>query len=210
MTMNTVKRFTLLIILLTFIASPAIEAYYDPHVGRFTQRDPAGEGVNHYAYTANNPMKFVDPTGTRIVILGPAGGSEVTMDASGTHFHTGGAGLSTEAFMLYTGITGMRTITAADGSVTKNPDLRDTTAVGKTVMDVIRSDKTVYLHFDSSLPASTLGDTDFLSATSDDNISIRINAKNATGTFGGYLRSRKTIIHELGSCKPSDNRSQHV
>ncbi len=37
--------------------------YYDPYIGRFTQRDPAGNGFNWYAYTANNPLKFVDPTG---------------------------------------------------------------------------------------------------------------------------------------------------
>ncbi|MYE88625.1 hypothetical protein F4X33_06485 [Candidatus Poribacteria bacterium] len=41
--------------------------YYDPYIGRFTQRDPAGDGVNWYAYTANNPLRFVDPTGLRAV-----------------------------------------------------------------------------------------------------------------------------------------------
>ena len=39
--------------------------YYDPYIGRFTQRDPVGDGVNWYAYTENNPLKFVDPTGLR-------------------------------------------------------------------------------------------------------------------------------------------------
>ena len=37
--------------------------YYDPYIGRFTQRDPIGDGVNWYAYVANNPLRFVDPTG---------------------------------------------------------------------------------------------------------------------------------------------------
>ena len=37
--------------------------YYDPYIGRFITRDPIGDGVNWYAYAANNPLKFVDPTG---------------------------------------------------------------------------------------------------------------------------------------------------
>ena len=41
--------------------------YYDPYIGRFTQRDPAGDGINWYIYTYNNPLKFIDPT-ERVVI----------------------------------------------------------------------------------------------------------------------------------------------
>ena len=39
--------------------------YYDPYIGKFTQRDPIADGVNWYAYTVNNPLRFVDPTGLR-------------------------------------------------------------------------------------------------------------------------------------------------
>ena len=39
--------------------------YYDPYIGRFTQRDPAGDGVNWYVYTRNNPLRFIDPDGLR-------------------------------------------------------------------------------------------------------------------------------------------------
>ena len=41
---------------------------YDPYIGRFTQRDPIGDGLNWYAYAYNNPMKYVDPTGMYIVL----------------------------------------------------------------------------------------------------------------------------------------------
>ena len=41
--------------------------YYDPYIGRFTQRDPIGDGLNWYIYAANNPLKFIDPTGLEIV-----------------------------------------------------------------------------------------------------------------------------------------------
>lgn len=38
--------------------------YYDPTVGRFTQEDTyRGDGFNLYAYVANNPLKYVDPSG---------------------------------------------------------------------------------------------------------------------------------------------------
>ena len=42
--------------------------YYDPYIGRFTQRDPAGDGVNWYAYTYNNPLKYTDPNGQEPVL----------------------------------------------------------------------------------------------------------------------------------------------
>lgn len=40
--------------------------YYNPHIGRFMQTDPVGydDGINWYLYCANNPLAFVDPSGT--------------------------------------------------------------------------------------------------------------------------------------------------
>lgn len=42
--------------------------YYDPSVGRFTQRDPKGfiDGINRYAYAINNPVNYTDPRGTSV------------------------------------------------------------------------------------------------------------------------------------------------
>ncbi len=40
--------------------------YYDPSVGRFLSEDPIRfpGGINFYAYVANSPFQFTDPTGT--------------------------------------------------------------------------------------------------------------------------------------------------
>ena len=37
--------------------------YYSPEIGRFVSEDPARDGLNWYAYCANNPVMFVDPMG---------------------------------------------------------------------------------------------------------------------------------------------------
>jgi len=37
--------------------------YYNPYTGRFLQTDPAGDGMNLYAYCGNNPVGRVDPSG---------------------------------------------------------------------------------------------------------------------------------------------------
>lgn len=45
--------------------------YYDASVGRFTQEDPACEGLNWYTYCGNDPINFFDPFGLeRLVISG--------------------------------------------------------------------------------------------------------------------------------------------
>ena len=37
--------------------------WYDPAVGRFISEDPAGDGMNWYAYCSNNPINMVDYSG---------------------------------------------------------------------------------------------------------------------------------------------------
>ena len=50
--------------------------YYDPHIHRFTQPDTLlpdvydPQQLNRYAYTRNNPLKYTDPTGNAIELLG--------------------------------------------------------------------------------------------------------------------------------------------
>lgn len=37
--------------------------YYQPELGRWTQRDPSGQEANAYAYVGGNPVNFTDRTG---------------------------------------------------------------------------------------------------------------------------------------------------
>ena len=39
--------------------------YYNPYIGRFLQTDPAGDGMNPYAYCGNNAVGRIDPLGLR-------------------------------------------------------------------------------------------------------------------------------------------------
>ena len=42
--------------------------YYLPRYGRFTAEDPARDGLNWYTYCANNPVRYYDPSGLRLVM----------------------------------------------------------------------------------------------------------------------------------------------
>ena len=44
--------------------------YYDSNTGRFTQKDPAMDGLNWYTYAGNNPIAFFDPKGLKITLQG--------------------------------------------------------------------------------------------------------------------------------------------
>jgi len=51
--------------------------YYNPYIGRFMQTDPVGydDGLNWYLYCNNNPVNWVDPSGT-LIMEPPCGSCE--------------------------------------------------------------------------------------------------------------------------------------
>lgn len=67
--------------------------YYDPNLGRFISEDPVRDGANWYIYCANNPLRYVDPTGETVYavdfggqaawVLGIEGGITVAVDTTG-------------------------------------------------------------------------------------------------------------------------------
>ncbi len=45
--------------------------YYNPVIARFTQEDTyRGDGLNLYAYCANNPVRYADPSGYEKQVYG--------------------------------------------------------------------------------------------------------------------------------------------
>jgi RHS repeat-associated protein len=52
--------------------------YYDPNRGQYLTPDPLGlrGGINSYAYTANNPLKYIDPTGLILFAFDGTGNSD--------------------------------------------------------------------------------------------------------------------------------------
>ena len=63
--------------------------YYAPYIGRFVSRDPAGDGVNWYIYTENNPLKYIDPSG--MILLTPTVASGIGyFERTSVYYSNGG------------------------------------------------------------------------------------------------------------------------
>ena len=188
----TMKRF-ILILLLTLIASSALEAYYDPHIGRFTQRDPAGDGINWYAYAANNPIKYVDPNGLAIIFAD----SGITISDVSQVGNVDIGSLTTPDQVLYYGLFGSRGSEDAADAIS----FLDLDATGEMLAGIINSSTVAWLRW------ADLGENIY-GGYNDKNISINSNSKHGFGTTltalfhttspkQNFKGLRLTLAHEL-------------
>lgn len=100
--------------------------YYDPTIGRFISRDPAGmpDGVNQYAYANNNPVNFTDPSG--LVRWGDAFRAGVNLVSNGAGIFVGsvitaaGAGLLAAPEPVMTKLAGVGAVTFGGTIYTKS------------------------------------------------------------------------------------------
>ncbi|WP_206106284.1 RHS repeat-associated core domain-containing protein [Paenibacillus dendritiformis] len=59
--------------------------FYNPVIARFTQEDEyRGDSLNLYAYVGNNPIKYVDPSGSSSQNIGCGGGGKKEGPYAGT------------------------------------------------------------------------------------------------------------------------------
>ena len=192
--MTMLKRLSILLVILTLITTAA-QAYYDPYTGRFLQRDPAGDGGNWYAYAANNPMKYTDPTGMVIKLVDGNHSVSITSASDIPTQLAGAVGQSSKLDWLID-------IFAKSGD---NAALSSSGILNDTLKTVIESSIVTTLQFDTlqaNLPgASGVAVAETLPTTLEDSVqSIRINLPLSSLTQTDYttLPSLRTgVVHEL-------------
>lgn len=93
---------------------------YDPEIGRWTSKDPilfAGRQTNLYGYTFNDPINFIDPTGTvglgGAIIGGVVGGVSGYLTGISTGANPAQAALAGAAIGAASGFTGAYLIEGA-------------------------------------------------------------------------------------------------
>ena len=190
--MTMLKRVSILLVILTLLTAGA-DAYYDPYIGRFTQRDPIGDGGNWYAYTANNPLKFVDPTGLELVFN--ESGVSIKDASAINNFYVGD--LTPGDQTLFYGLFGTTSGDAGDSI-----SLLDLRATGGMLTDLINHDEIFTLGW-KDLSGDVYGEYD----PAHEYNKLRINSSryatdltallNESDSHKNFKSVRLTLAHEL-------------
>lgn len=79
-----------------------LNRYYDPKIGRYLQTDPAGDGLNPYAYVGGNPVNAIDPDG--LCALRMVGGTTEMLAGAALIPGTGGLGTAAAIAVILNGM----------------------------------------------------------------------------------------------------------
>ena len=194
--MPMLKRVSILLVIFILLTT-GVQAYYDPYIGRFTQRDPIGDGVNWYAYVANNPLAFVDPTGLKLNFINSETGkmdtiSEVSEIASFEVYN-----LEPQDQTLFYGLFGVPGATGGDGK-----SFSELHATRGIVNRLIEGPEDFILGWDD-LGADVMGQYD-----SHNRVYVNLNSENGYATVlkdllqetdpeKNFKNLRLTLAHEL-------------
>lgn len=110
--------------------------YYDPSIGRFISKDPSGmpDGVNRYAYAANDPVNGTDPSGE---LLNFVGGAIANVAFGGTiRMATGGSFWDAKAMLTDAAIGAATSGLAALNAVRRGAQIAEGVYVAKTASNV--------------------------------------------------------------------------
>ncbi len=193
--------------------------YYHPGIARFASRDPMGmvDAVSGYAYVANNPVNFVDPTGEALDILADIGFIVYDIGVLGYDLYkTGGANFGVHATALALDVGGavVPFVTGAGATYRAGNKLVDVAKQADNAVPRVGTAQTrgtkVHTEFDNALKNGAAGrnvspEGAYLGKVSDERYRPR-GSSNPDAIVGNV--DRPTAVFDLKTGKSGISNSQ--
>ncbi len=160
--------------------------YYDSDTGRFVSADPAKDGINNYAYVANNPMNYVDPTGLEMYLSENAEDEKCVIDDLNSFFGEDVFEYNEENLVEPTG--------------TYSSGTDDQKLLYGIIMDVITSSERITIKYFNTVPENSyfiIDDKEVIIGKDESEISHPLGLYNSDISFD----SGTALIHELGHAR---------